>query len=119
MLACIIQGYFADPGVSRFLVALPSVRDLLLRAKHLFVEAMGAIIPAWEVSLLSRVGLTPEVIADPEERLIVQNQNHAFGRGADCLQDGCLGSRFRSARNRAALLRHSFFANPSYFPAQN
>ena len=35
------------------------------------------------VPLLRRVGLTPEVIADPEERLIVRT-NRASGRGGDC-----------------------------------
>jgi hypothetical protein len=90
--------------------------DLLLCAKHLFVEAMVAILPLpgvkdeqWDLStlnseqelasiptaqgglsrlaiahlksagvpvapLLRRVGLTPELIADPEERLSVRSQ---------------------------------------------
>jgi hypothetical protein len=39
MLICVIQRYFADPGVSRFFVAWLPPRDLLLRAKHLFVAA--------------------------------------------------------------------------------
>ena len=37
---------FSTLWLTRFLVALPSVRDLLLCAKHLFGEAMVAIVPA-------------------------------------------------------------------------
>jgi hypothetical protein len=43
MLICVIQRYFADPGVSRFFVAWLPVRDLLLCAKHLLLEAIAAL----------------------------------------------------------------------------
>jgi AraC-like DNA-binding protein len=118
----------------RFLVALPSAPDLLLFAKHLFVEAMVAeTAPAGGLSmsnrssaalnseqglpsipmaqgglsrlavarlesagvpvgpLLNRVGLTPEVIADPQERLSVQSQIKLLSEAAIALKDDCLG----------------------------
>jgi AraC-like DNA-binding protein len=42
-------------------------------------------------SLLRRVGLTPEAIADPEERLSVRSQITLLDEAAIALQDDCLG----------------------------
>src|SRR4051812_6524481 len=47
--------------------------------------------------ILRRVGLTPEVIADPEERLSVQSQIALLDEAAIALKDDCLG--FTLARN--------------------
>jgi len=41
--------------------------------------------------LLKRVGLTPEVIADPEERLSVRSQVALLDEAAIALNDDCLG----------------------------
>jgi hypothetical protein len=41
--------------------------------------------------LLKRAGLTPEVIADPEERLSVQSQIRLLDEAAIALKDDCLG----------------------------
>ena len=41
--------------------------------------------------LLKRVGLTPEVIADPEERLSVRSQVALLDEAASALKDDCLG----------------------------
>jgi len=41
--------------------------------------------------LLQRVGLTPELIADPEERLSVQSQIRLLDEAAIALKDDCLG----------------------------
>jgi AraC-like DNA-binding protein len=41
--------------------------------------------------LLKRVGLTPEVIADPEERLSVRSQIAFLDEAANALKDDCLG----------------------------
>src|SRR4029077_18358347 len=41
--------------------------------------------------LLKRVGLTPELIADPEERLSVQSQIALLDEAAIALKDDCLG----------------------------
>jgi hypothetical protein len=42
-------------------------------------------------SVLRRAGLTPEVIADPEERLSVRSQITLLDEAAIALQDDCLG----------------------------
>jgi Arabinose-binding domain of AraC transcription regulator, N-term len=42
-------------------------------------------------TLLRRVGLTAEVIADPKERLSVQNQIRLLDEAAIALKDDCLG----------------------------
>ena len=65
-------------------------------------------------SFLRRAGLTPEVIADPEERLSVRSQITLLDQAAVALKDDKLGftlARIRSARNRAAVLRHGVFAD--------
>jgi Arabinose-binding domain of AraC transcription regulator, N-term len=49
------------------------------------------------VPLLARVGLTPEMIADPEERLSVRSQIALLDQAAIALKDECLG--FTLARN--------------------
>ena len=41
--------------------------------------------------VLRRVGLTPEVMADPEERLSVRSQITLLDEAAIALQDDCLG----------------------------
>ena len=65
--------------------------------------------------LLRRAGLTPEVIADLEERLSVRSQITLLDEAAIALQDDCLG--FTLARDfdpreiGPALLRHGVFAD--------
>ena len=49
------------------------------------------------VPLLRRVGLTPEVVADPEERLIVRSQITLLDEAAIALKDDCIG--FTMARD--------------------
>src|SRR5262249_38728765 len=44
--------------------------------------------------LLKRVGLTPEVIAEPEERLSVRSQIALLDEAAIALKDNCLGFTF-------------------------
>ena len=41
--------------------------------------------------LLGRAGLTPEAIADPEERLSVRSQIKFLDEAATALKDDCLG----------------------------
>src|SRR5262249_6041041 len=70
--------------------------------------------------LLRRVGLTPELIADPEERLSVRSQITFLDEAAIALKDDCLG--FTLARDEdpreigAALLRRSVVADPGRCP---
>src|SRR5262249_49394571 len=63
--------------------------------------------------LLKRAGLTPEVIADPEERLSVQSQITLLDEAAIALKDHCLG--FTLARDfdpREIGLVHYILAAP-------
>src|SRR5262249_32599315 len=67
---------------------------------------------------IRRAGLTREVIADPKERLSVRSQVALLDEAAIALKDDRLGftlaPRFRSARTRAALLRHGVVADFSW-----
>jgi hypothetical protein len=67
-----------NPGcrISRFLVALPPVRDLLLRANYLFAPAMMASAPYWGAGAADCVSMRAERIC--EER----GANSADHRGA-------------------------------------
>jgi hypothetical protein len=49
----------------------------------------GAGVPV--APLLKRAGLTPEVVAEPEERLSVQSQIKFLDEAAIALKDDCLG----------------------------
>jgi hypothetical protein len=49
----------------------------------------GAGVPA--APLLKNAGLTPEVIANPEERLSVRSQIAFLDQAANALKDDCLG----------------------------
>jgi hypothetical protein len=66
------------------------------------------------LALLWRAGLTPEVIADPEERLSVRSQVTLLDEAAIALKDDRLGftlARDFDPRTRAALLRHGVVAD--------
>ena len=51
--------------------------------------------------LLKRVGLTPEVIADPEERLSVRSQVALLDEAAIAMKDECLGLRWLASSIQA------------------
>ena len=130
----LLLAWMAHHRISRFLVSLVPVRDLLLFAKHLFVAAtvvaiapggssmMGdlrssalnsekglASIPMAQGGLaclavvrlksagipveplLRRVGLTPELITEPEERLSVRSQIALLDESAIALKDDRIG----------------------------
>ena len=99
------------PNTEQDLASIPTAQGGLSRLAIARLKTAGVPV----VPLLRRVGLTPEVIADPEQRLIVRSQITLLDEAALALQDDChglhAGSRFRSARNRAGLLRHGFFAD--------
>jgi hypothetical protein len=64
--------------------------------------------------VLKRSGLTPELVADPGERLNVRSQIAFLNEAASALKDDCLGFTLacdHGPRNRIALLRHSIFAD--------
>jgi AraC-like DNA-binding protein len=69
------------------LASIPTAQGGLSRIAIARLESAGVPV----VPLLRRVGLTPEVIADPEERLSVQSQITLLGEAAIALKDDYLG----------------------------
>src|SRR6478609_10520447 len=69
------------------LASIPTARGGLSRLAIARLQSAG--IPV--MPLLKRVGLAPEVIADPEERLSVQSQIRLLDEAAIALKDDCLG----------------------------
>ena len=69
------------------LASIPTAQGGLSRLAIARLKSAGAPV----APLLRRVGLTPEVIADPEERLSVRSQIALLDEAAIALQDDCLG----------------------------
>jgi Arabinose-binding domain of AraC transcription regulator, N-term/Helix-turn-helix domain len=69
------------------LASIPTAQGGLSRLAIARLKSAGVPV----VPLLRRVGLTPEVIADPEERLSVRSQITLLDEAAIALQDDCLG----------------------------
>src|SRR6476620_9795565 len=69
------------------LASIPTAQGGLSRLAIARLKSAG--IPV--APLLKRVRLTPEVIADPEERLMVRSQIMLLHEAAIALQDDCLG----------------------------
>ena len=69
------------------LASIPTAQGGLSRLAIARLESAGVPV----APLLRRVGLTPEVIADPEERLSVQSQITLLNEAAIALKDDCLG----------------------------
>src|SRR6478672_3693758 len=69
------------------LASIPTAQGGLSRLAIARLTSAG--IPV--MPLLKRVGLTPEVIADPEERLSVRSQVALLDEAAIALNDDCLG----------------------------
>ena len=69
------------------LASIPMAGGGLSRLAIARLERAGVSV----APLLKRVGLTPEVIADPEERLSVRSQIALLDEAAIALQDDCLG----------------------------
>jgi AraC-like DNA-binding protein len=73
----------SEPG----LVSIPVAGGGLSRLAVARLESAGVPVGP----LLKRVGLTPEAIADPEERLSVRSQVALLDEAASALKDDCLG----------------------------
>jgi AraC-like DNA-binding protein len=73
--------------------SIPTAQGGLSRLAMARLKSAGVPV----APLLSRVGLTPEVIADPEERLSVRSQIALLDEAAIALKDDCLG--FTMARD--------------------
>src|SRR5262249_30595876 len=69
------------------LASIPTAQGGLSRLAIARLKSAGVPV----APLLRRVGLTPEVIADPEERLSVQSQIALLDEAAIALKDDCLG----------------------------
>src|SRR5262249_39757799 len=69
------------------LASIPMAQGGLSRLAIARLESAGVPV----VPLLRRVGLTPEVIADPEQRLSVRSQIALLDEAATALKDDCLG----------------------------
>jgi AraC-like DNA-binding protein len=69
------------------LASIPMAGGGLSRLAVARLESAGVPV----APLLRRVGLTPELIADPEQRLSVQSQIRLLDEAAIALKDDCLG----------------------------
>ena len=69
------------------LASIPTAQGGLSRLAIARLKRAGVAI----APVLRRVGLTPEVMADPEERLSVRSQIMLLNEAAIALQDDCLG----------------------------
>jgi AraC-like DNA-binding protein len=77
----------SDLNSEQDLASIPTAQGGLSRLAIARLKSAGVPV----VPLLRRVGLTPEVIADPEERLNVRSQITLLDEAAIALQDDCLG----------------------------
>ena len=71
----------------RGLASIPTAQGGLSRLAIARLKSAGVPV----VPLLRRVGVTPELIADPEERLSVRSQIAILDEAANALKDDCLG----------------------------
>jgi hypothetical protein len=69
------------------LASIPTAQGGLARLAIARLKSAGVPV----LPLLRRVGLTPEVVADPEERLIVRSQITFLDEAAIALKDDCIG----------------------------
>ena len=81
------KGTSSDLNSEQDLASIPTAQWGLSRLAIARLKSAGVPV----VPLLRRVGLTHEVIADPEERLIVRSQIKLLDEAAIALQDDCLG----------------------------
>jgi AraC-like DNA-binding protein len=75
------------PNSEQGLASIPMAGGGLSRLAVARLESAGVPV----APLLKRVGLTPELIADPEQRLSVQSQIRLLDEAASALKDDCLG----------------------------
>jgi hypothetical protein len=75
------------------LASIPTAQGGLSRLAIERLKSAGVPV----VPLLKRAGLTPELIADPEQRLSVRSQIALLDEAANALKDDCIG--FTMARD--------------------
>src|SRR6266550_6278218 len=81
------NGTSSDQNSEQDLASIPTAQGGLSRLAIARLKSAGVPV----VPLLRHVGLTPEVIADPEQRLSVQSQIALLDEAAIALKDDCLG----------------------------
>jgi PAS domain-containing protein len=81
------KGTSSDLNSEQDLASIPTAQGGLSRLAIAHLKSAGVPV----VPLLRRVGLTPEVIADPEERLSVRSQIALLVEAAKALKDDRLG----------------------------
>src|SRR5438034_3894951 len=79
----VLQPRNSEPG----LASIPMAQGGLSRLAIARLKSAGVPV----APLLKRAGLTPEAIADPQERLNVQSQIRLLDEAAIALKDDCLG----------------------------
>src|SRR5262249_54808296 len=81
------NGTSSDLNSEQELASIPMAGGGLSRLAIARLQSAGVPV----APLLRRVGLTPEVIADPEERLSVRSQVALLDEAAVALKDDCIG----------------------------
>ena len=81
------KGTSSDLNSEQDLASIPTAQGGLSRLAIARLKSAGVPV----VPVLRRAGLTPEVIADPEERLSVRSQIALLDETAIALKDDCLG----------------------------
>jgi AraC-like DNA-binding protein len=81
------NGNPSDLNCEQDLASIPMAGGGLSRLAIARLQSAGVPV----APLLKRVGLTPEVIAEPEERLSVRNQIALLDEAAIALKDDCIG----------------------------
>src|SRR5438034_922206 len=81
------NGTSAALNSEKDLASIPTAQGGLSRLAIARLKSAGVPV----APLLKRVGLTPEVIADPEERLSVRSQIALLDEAAIALKDDCIG----------------------------
>jgi AraC-like DNA-binding protein len=87
------NGTSPAPNFDRDLGSIPTAQGGLSRLAIERLKSAGVPV----APLLKRAGLTPELVAEPEERLSVRSQIAFLNEAASALKDDCLG--FRLARD--------------------
>ena len=81
------KGTSSDLNSEQDLASIPTAQGGLSRLAIARLKNAGVPV----APLLKRVGLTPELIAEPEERLIVRSQIALLDEAAIALKDDCIG----------------------------
>src|SRR5262249_14995754 len=82
-----VTGTPSDLDTEQDLASIPMAQGGLARLAIARLESAGLPV----APLLKRVGLTPELISEPEEQLSVRSQIAILNEAATTLKDDCIG----------------------------